>query len=279
MKKWEIGLSSGHYSKLTQEVFDAYSAAGIKYMEFCLRHIRDLENPDIKTEAYTCHNADDLKQMSERSGVKLWSLHVPYGEFYDLSVTDDAERAYAVKKYGELIRYTGEIGAKITVVHPSFEPIEESQRAERLRCTADSLAKLADTAAACGVTVAVENLPRTCLGRDGKEMQYLLTADDRLGLCFDVNHLLIQSHKDFMGDIGGRIVTVHISDYDFVDERHLLPGKGKIDWAELILLLKQAGYSGPFMNELNWKSVQEKNESDPHGEVFRVNQNLLDKYF
>ncbi|MBE6251231.1 MAG: hypothetical protein E7111_06195, partial [Bacteroidales bacterium] len=96
----------------------------------------------------------------------------------------------------------------------------------------------------------IENLPRTCLGRNGQEMMYLIDGHDGVGLCFDVNHLMYQSHADFLAAIDkGTIKTVHISDYNFTDERHLLPGVGHIDWKPLWDGIRANGYKGIFMYE------------------------------
>ena len=51
-------------------------------------------------------------------------------------------------------------------------------------------------------------------------------------VCFDSNHLLQEQGDSFILAVGDKIVTTHISDYDFVNERHLLPGELDIDWEE-----------------------------------------------
>jgi sugar phosphate isomerase/epimerase len=53
-----------------------------------------------------------------------------------------------------------------------------------------------------------------------------------------------------MHDIGNKIIATHISDYDFVNERHWLPGEGKVDWQEVIAILTEIGYDGPWLYEM-----------------------------
>jgi len=69
-------------------------------------------------------------------------------------------------------------------------------------------------------------------------------------VCFDTNHLLSQPIKEFIEDIGDKIITTHVSDYDFKNERHWLPGEGKTNWIELIETLEKVGYNGPILYEL-----------------------------
>ena len=280
MKKWDIGASTCGREILTDSVFEEYKDAGIKYMEISLKNIENYNDPDEKTEAIISHDISKIKSAAIRNNVIIWSLHLPFGAgYYDISCEETEKRQNAVKKYSKLIEYASEIGAKIAVLHPSFEPIEDRFREERLKLSTDSLYILSKEAKKCGIKLAVENLPRTCLGRTSDEIMRLISVDDALGVCFDVNHLLLQSHKDFVSAVKNKIITVHISDYDFIDERHWLPGKGKIDWKELIGLLKDVDYSGPFMNEVSGRLRTEKSDFCTYEEIFNTNKKILDCYF
>ena len=55
---------------------------------------------------------------------------------------------------------------------------------------------------------------------------------------------------DFIKNVGNKIISTHISDYDFVNERHWLPGEGDIDWLQLSNALKEINYSGVWLYEL-----------------------------
>ena len=150
----------------------------------------------------------------------------------------------------DIIRVAGVFQPQYIVLHPSSEPIAPDERAERLRNSHESIGLLAPVAKEIGAELCIENLPRTCLGRNGQEMMYLIDGHDGVGLCFDVNHLMYQSHADFLAAIDkGTIKTVHISDYNFTDERHLLPGVGHIDWKPLWDGIRANGYKGIFMYE------------------------------
>lgn len=49
---------------------------------------------------------------------------------------------------------------------------------------------------------------------------------------------------------GNKITTVHIADFDGVEQKHWMPGRGVIDWAKVIDELLKAGYKGPCMYEV-----------------------------
>ena len=102
----------------------------------------------------------------------------------------------------------------------------------------------------CGAVIAVEDLPRTCLGNTSDDIRKLISVNDKLRVCFDTNHLLEEDNIEFMKKLADKIITLHISDYDFLNERHWLPGEGKLDWAAMFSTLKEIGYNGVWMYEI-----------------------------
>lgn len=207
-------------------------------------HGAQTETDDIIAEAAAAYEA--LKA----GGLKPSSLHLPFSHYWDVSQNDDAIREEVLCKQETIIRWMGEHGITYAVLHPSAEPIDDSDRPSRIAHSAESIARLGKTAAACGVIVAVEDLPRTCLGNCADELLKIIGDQDSVRICFDVNHLLKESHKDFVAKAGKYIVTTHLSDYDFADECHWMPGEGDIDWKELHELLNGVGYEGRWLFEL-----------------------------
>ena len=150
----------------------------------------------------------------------------------------------------EMIAICGEFGPKKLVLHPSSEPITDEERETRLQNSANSIGRLALAAKGIGAVLCIENLPRTCLGRDSGEIMRLIGDFPEVMVCFDSNHLLQEEHAHFFETVGNRIGTIHASDYDRRDERHWLPGEGVIDWSDFLRRLRASGYKGVFMHEV-----------------------------
>lgn len=172
--------------------------------------------------------------------------------FEEIDISRKELCKHTVEYFCDLILKGLAIGIKRFVIHPSGEPIEDSERGKRLECAKESLKKLADFAEENGAVIAVEDLPRTCLGRDSGDILELVSAHPALRVCFDTNHLLGEDNVEFIKKVGDKIVTTHVSDYDFVNERHWLPGEGKQNWDALIKALSEAGYDGPWLYEIGF---------------------------
>ena len=234
---YKIGLSSG--SNITEELFANYQRAGISAMEI-----------SVSLDKYGTLDYAEIARLAEKYGITLWSFHLPFWK-YDISRQEVADETIAY--HSELIRKASAIGINKFVVHPSGEPIEDSDRASRMARAKESLAILAEFAKAHGSVIAVEDLPRTCLGRNSEEMEELLSAHPDLRVCFDTNHLLTEDDCDFIRKLGNKIVTTHISDYDFINERHWLPGEGKLDWQAVLQAFKDIDYKGVWLYEVGFR--------------------------
>ena len=243
---YKIGLSGCGFD-LTEENFRKLRESGIEAVEVSLH--------------WSQHDTIDhpaLAEYSRRYAVDLWSYHLPFSSRnnIDISAADPGCRERTVALHTRLIQRAADIGIQRFVLHPSGEPISPEDRPLRLKYSMESLDTLAEIADKAGAVIAVEDLPRSCLGNTAEEMLTLLSANRKLRVCFDSNHLLEDTNANFLQKLGERIVTVHISDYDFTDEKHWLPGEGLINWQETYSLLQKAGYQGVWMYELGLKAPE-----------------------
>ncbi|MBE6613079.1 MAG: sugar phosphate isomerase/epimerase [Ruminococcaceae bacterium] len=243
---WKAGMSINFKEPFVRKDFEALKAAGIECIEISCGWKETADKLNFK----------QVKEDADAAGIELWSFHLPFAPFHDLLVAtpDEAFRKATVAQLSDWMLKGADIGVKLVVLHPSGEPNKPEVRDALLKSSQQSLMELAEIGARAGVTVAVEDLPRTCIGNCSDDMLKLLSADPRLRCCFDTNHLLEQKNVDFVRAIGDKIVTLHVSDYDFTNERHWLPGEGKTDWVELVSVLEEIEYNGPWLYELGLKT-------------------------
>jgi sugar phosphate isomerase/epimerase len=242
---WPLALSVGP-DAMNAEAFRGMAGAGIGHIELSSGAIAPFYNVlDFP------HKAKDIVSLARENGVTISSVHLPFGPFSEIDPAspDPAVRKAIVKIQSELIGAAGEAGIGMAIIHPSGEPYREEERPERIACAVDVIGELTGIAKAAGVTLCLENLPRTCLCRTSDEMLCFLDAIPDLRVVFDTNHSLKEDNVHYIKAVGDKIVTLHVSDYDFVDEKHWLPMEGKNDWGAILRALEEVDYSGRFLYE------------------------------
>ncbi|NLK08229.1 MAG: sugar phosphate isomerase/epimerase [Firmicutes bacterium] len=234
MHNWRLGISVSNPSK---DILKECSDVGFSCIEVIVKDF-DYERA-VQTAA-------DAKAVC----IDIWSLHLPFGTEWDISAIDEQERLAVVQKLFDVIELTSPLKAKVAVIHGSYEPIEPKDRDVKIQACIKSLKALVEKCREHGLQLAIECLPRTCLGNSSMEILAIVEAVKGLSVCFDTNHLTIEEPVDFVKKVGKYIITTHVSDYDKIDERHWLPGKGVNDWQGLLTGLKNTNYSGPILFEV-----------------------------
>jgi sugar phosphate isomerase/epimerase len=232
-----VGRTTGYRLEITDESFAALRQAGMTVIEHSLAQ-------------KTYYEPKEVAELTARHGIKLWSCHLPFRQ-EDASSLDRDMRAQAFSRYCEEVKKGAACGVDKFVMHPGTPFADESERPERLKRVMDFANELAEVAHREGAVIAVEDMPH-CIGQSIDELEAIVSTNPKLRVCFDVNHLLHNTHDDFIHRLGDKIVTVHFSDYDFVDERHLFPTEGQIPWVQLIKKLYGSGYTGPWIYECGW---------------------------
>lgn len=241
---------------------------GMDYVELCLR-----ENYEEQAALLP-----DAVQKIKAAGLVIWSIHLPFGESVSPAAPDETTRTANVNRIKQFVELTKDCGAKTYVIHGSYEPIETKDRPTMLANAILSLTELNQYMNAQGLTLALENLPRTCIGNSIEEMAFIAGQIPDLKFCFDTNHFtqpkpnynlrplqrLLPSLRAKMNPVADtptayaaqfadRIATVHMSDYDGVDECHWFPGQGIIDFQTIHNTLAEAGFNAPVVFEPNEK--------------------------
>ncbi len=247
---YKVGISS--WSSAANGGFELDEASFIKLKEANISAI-EIAKP---ADEYKSINYKEVEDLARKYEIDLWSYHLPL-QFDPLPEINPASlekeiRKNTVKYLSELVRKGADIGIDKFVIHASGEPVRVD-REEKRKYALEVLDTLAELAYQNGACICVEDLPRSCLGNTAEDVLALLAANDKLRVCFDTNHLLQDNNLNFMDKLSDKIVTLHVSDYDFINERHWLPGEGKIDWISFMDKFNQIGYKGVWMYEVSLK--------------------------
>lgn len=204
-----------------------------------------------------------IREALAQHGIRVATVHAPFGAQIDFS-SDPQAVAAGIAVTTASLEMAAELGASQTIVHSSYEPIAAGERPSRIAQARRSLAQLAEVCERSRVRLAVELLPRSCLGNTASEL-LTMTADlpaAWVGICIDTNHLMDRAATlpDEVRLASQRLTALHLSDYDGIDEKHYLPGQGVVPWSPFFAALREINYQGPYTYEahLPGESVQEK---------------------
>ena len=193
---------------------------------------------------------ESFRKNADAAGIEIWSYHLPFSQKIHIASPDEKYRRRMVAYQCSMIEKAAAVGISRFIIHPSTEPISDKERPLQMAAAKKSLAELAQFAEEHGAVMCVEDLPRTCLGHTADEMLELISADSRLRVCFDVNHLFAEPIRDFIRNAGKHIITMHVTDNDGIVEKHWIPGEGVIDWQELFAELEKINYDSTMIAEL-----------------------------
>lgn len=260
-KDWQTSVSI-YAGDFCRERMHELAESGIHHIEFTGSNYTVFED--------FLKNSDEIFKIAKEEGVTIRSIHLPFAPFSEIDPAspNSAVRDRFIEVLRPIVEAAGKCGIEIAIVHPSGEPYEEEKRAEHMAWAIDSLKKLQQIINDNGMKLAIENLPRTCLGRDCADMKTILDAIPDAYACFDTNHSLSDSNPDLVKTMGGRIIATHVSDYDFINERHLFPGEGQNGWQDIIAALEEVGYEGTWNYEI-------KDSNTFAASVYKENHNKL----
>lgn len=147
-------------------------------------------------------------------------------------------------KFRQALEAAGRLGAALLTIH--FNVDSRWLPPETVRGKIDLLAKVVEWGSELSVQVNLENLSET-----PKDLEKALLKVPNLGLTLDVGHAMLthetSTAPEIIRQLFDRISHLHLHDNlggkSVRDDLHLIPGDGKVAFAELFGMLRKRGYS------------------------------------
>ncbi len=191
---------------------------------------------------------DEIINQIIESGIKVNSFHLPFArEWSDIAETYEPDRVGFVGWFKNIFKKLEKVNPRAFVLHPGGMNARDAEKSFEALCkSADELAE------STNVFVCIENMVKSKFFERKEQFIKFKNTVKKAKMVLDVNHLLHDRAEDILLELGGDCVkTLHISDYDFENERHWLPKEGKNDWMKIIATLEKIGYDGVFNYEVN----------------------------
>ena len=191
-------------------------------------------------------------KMADSCGLKVDNYHLPYESTNLLFSRESTLRNRYVTQVMQQMEGCKAAGAERVVMHIADRTDTAPDTASMLK----SMETIVRQAENIGIKIAAENTHYF------KQIDILLQEIDSpyLGLCYDTSHDFVQGQSKgaLLTKHRSRLMCVHISDNDFVEDRHWLPGNGLIPFKSFIDTVKD---SGCCMSMEVYPSEQEKSLS------------------
>lgn len=214
----------------------------------------------------------ELRRTADEEGMVFQSLHAPSGPYARWLWYQCEETGRALGTFLDCLRTCAANAVPIMVLHSfyGFDLHEPTPLGIR------NYGMIIEEARRLGVRVALENL-------EGEEyLAALLTHfrdDPCVGFCWDSGHEACYSHRDLLSEPhhGPQLIATHLNDNlgtrDFggaltgLDDLHLLPFDGIIDWQDVAERLSRWHFDDILMFELKPKGQPGRHESDAYARM------------
>ena len=195
------------------------------------------------------------KEAAEKYGLDNYQAHAPFPSFVqDPSGEFNANLMEMLKK---TIRACDYINCRNLIIHPFFLPYGKMDPQTEWNVNIERYSELIPAAKEYGVTICLENMftnyrgkiYEACCSDITKACSYIdtlngLAGQECFGFCLDTGHLLLlgKDIKDAMVQLGSRIKAFHVHDNNALNDQHLAPYMGILDWKRFVEGLAAIGF-------------------------------------
>ena len=227
--------------------------------------------------------AKQLAEWSKEAALPFLQAHAPY--VFDWENKNELEDRFFPLTI-KALEISAITGVKICVVHPYTYGEKYNNQKEYFDLNMNIFNRLIPYAKEFGVKIALENMyrrderrdvyvPSVC-GTPEQFNQYIdaLDSDFVVG-CLDLGHCSlvgIEAHH-FLREMGSdRVQALHVSDNDYLNDYHTLPGVGKMNWDKILKALADINYNGDFTYEADRFLLNFENEFKPTAARFMADR-------
>ena len=206
---------------------------------------RNMEILDDGTHELDKKRIATLKEAAKSYNLE-YSLHAP---FADINIASPIKPMLntAMKRLKQSIAYANALDAKLWVFHPGQQTgIGQFYPGADWKQNNQSIQELYKIAEEYGVNIALENLPAKywfLMNTPQEFNRFYKETNLPIGIVMDLGHANLENQiEPFFDQLADKIIHIHASDNNGIEDQHLGIGEGKIDWNWFALTLKKNGY-------------------------------------
>lgn len=179
----------------------------------------------------------------------FYQVHAPLSDINIGSANTSMRRA-AVREISDCIKLCRDLDIGLVTFHPGhLSPLTIEARQLVQALTKESVGEIAKVGEECGVTLAIENMPKMYITIHTAPDDLLeVIQGTEVRICFDIGHAFTAGTvDDFLRHVPA-FRNVHLNDNDGEQDQHKTLGDGKVDFDNVFRGLR--GYTGNFVIEV-----------------------------
>jgi sugar phosphate isomerase/epimerase len=186
-----------------------------------------------------------LKEAAKSYSLE-YSLHAPFADINIASPSKSMLDA-SMKRLKQSMAYANALDAKLWVFHPGAKTgIGQFYPGADWEQNSQSIKELCETSEELGLNIALENLPAKYyffMSKAEDFVKFYRETNLPVGVVMDLGHANLEGQiEPFFNMLADKIIHIHASDNDGVEDQHFGIGQGKIDWNWFAQTIKKLGY-------------------------------------
>jgi sugar phosphate isomerase/epimerase len=227
-------------------------------MLYCLgepfnRMVKRLDSMNTRTIEVVddgTHELDKKRVVTLKEAAKSYdleySLHAPFADINIASPSKTMLNA-SMKRLKQSMAYANQLDAKVWVFHPGAKTgIGQFYPGADWKQNIRSIKELCETAEELGLNIALENLPAKYyffMSKAEDFVKFYRETNLPVGIVMDLGHANLEGQiEPFFNMLADKIIHIHASDNDGVEDQHFGIGQGKIDYDWFAETIRKMGY-------------------------------------
>lgn len=218
--------------------------------------------------SYANYKTDDFIKAVKDEGMILQSIHAPFNKINRLWEPDELTEV-AYHEQIACIKICAKLEAPVMIIHPYIGFKNHCPNEKGL----EYFGKIIKEAEHLGVKLAFENV-------EGEEYLAAIMKEfgssPFVGFCWDTGHEQCYNRgKDMMALYGDKLFGTHFNDnvgvtgedITYLDDLHLMPFDGIVDFGDVMNRIRRHNYNGILTFELTVKNKPGKNTHDEYAKL------------
>lgn len=283
MKKLQVSCATNLCPRVEGQDAVSYVHDTIRFYRECGLDTADFGTTmlDLTSEGWKPQVEAIMKDATEQN-FQFYMGHLPF--MGGISKNEEVMETFKLKVHNA-IDAAAALGLQYAVMHPNAAvfPLLKYDGDEQRAVTLELLSPFVEHANRVGLNLVVENM-RVVSGKM-QSHRYCQTAEEvcdladtlGIGICWDFGHANLSGLKQSkaLEYVGKRLKVIHVNDNCGIEDDHVLPFSGIVNWKDAMHGLALTGFEGPFNFELTLGRVPASLRRDFAAYLMRIANELM----